>query len=110
VNYLSLENVSKTYGDKVLFKDLNLQISLGDKVALVAKNGTGKTTLLKVIAGIEAGEGEVCKIQVRKGIRIGFLEQEPVFLPGQTVTDAVFPCSIRQMKKKWRRLWPKWMI
>ncbi|MEM9823881.1 MAG: ABC-F family ATP-binding cassette domain-containing protein, partial [Bacteroidota bacterium] len=90
MNYLSLENVSKTYGDKVLFKNLDLQISMGDKVALVAKNGTGKTTLLKVIAGIEAGEGETCKIQVRKGIRIGFLEQEPVFLPGQTITDAVF--------------------
>ena len=56
MNYLSLENVTKTYGDKILFRDVNLQIGRGQKVALVAKNGTGKTTLLRVIAGLEGGD------------------------------------------------------
>ena len=90
MNYLSFENVSKTYGDKVLFDNISLQISQGDKVALVAKNGTGKSTLLRVIAGMEAGEGENHKIELRRGIRIGFLNQDPEFLPDQTVLDAAF--------------------
>jgi ABC transport system ATP-binding/permease protein len=60
MNYLTLENVTKTYGEKVLFRNIQLQISKGQKVALVAKNGTGKTTLLRVIAGLEAPEGENC--------------------------------------------------
>jgi len=90
VNYLTLENVSKSFGEKVLFKDLSLQISMGEKIALVAKNGTGKTTLLRLIAGLETGEGENRKILLRKGIKTGFLDQEPKFLPGQTVMDAVF--------------------
>ncbi len=90
MNYLTLENVSKSFGEKVLFKDLSLQISMGEKIALVAKNGTGKTTLLRLIAGLETGEGENRKILLRKGIKTGFLDQEPKFLPGQTVMDAVF--------------------
>ncbi|NBC05576.1 MAG: ATP-binding cassette domain-containing protein, partial [Bacteroidetes bacterium] len=51
MNYLTLENVSKMYGEKVLFDNIDLQVNQGQKVALVAKNGSGKTTLLKVIAG-----------------------------------------------------------
>ncbi|MBX2874726.1 MAG: ABC-F family ATP-binding cassette domain-containing protein [Saprospiraceae bacterium] len=90
MNYLTLENVTKTYGDKVLFKDLALQISKGQKVALVAKNGTGKTTLLRVIAGLESGEGETCKIQIKRDIKIGSLEQAPDFLPDQTILEAAF--------------------
>ena len=90
MNYLTLENVSKSFGEKLLFKDLSLQISMGEKIALVAKNGTGKTTLLRLIAGLESGEGENKKILLRKGIKTGFLDQEPKFLPGQTVMDAVF--------------------
>lgn len=90
MNYLTLENVTKTYGDKVLFQDLTLQISKGQKVALVAKNGTGKTTLLRVIAGLESGEGENSKIQIKRDIKIGLLEQEPDFLPEQTILEAAF--------------------
>ena len=58
MNYLTLENVSKTYGEKVLFDNISLRINQGQKVALIAKNGTGKSTLLRVISGQEAGEGE----------------------------------------------------
>lgn len=90
MNYLTLENVTKTYGDKVLFQNLSLQISKGQKMALVAKNGTGKTTLLRVIAGLESGEGETSKILIKRDIKIGFLEQEPDFLPDQTILEAAF--------------------
>jgi ATP-binding cassette subfamily F protein uup len=90
VNYLTLENVSKSYGDKVLFNKINLQISKGQKIALVAKNGSGKSTLLRVIGGQEAPEGETAKLLVRKDIKIGFLDQEPDFFDEHTVFEAVF--------------------
>jgi len=90
VNYLSLENISKTYGEKVLFRDLSLQISKGQKIALVAQNGTGKTTLLNVIAGFEAPEGENAKMLVNKDIEIGFLPQDPEFDLGKTILEAAF--------------------
>ncbi len=90
MNYLTLEHVNKMYGDKLLFKDLSLQIEMGQKVALVAENGTGKSTLLRVIAGEEAAEGERKKILVRKDIRIGFLPQDPEFTKGHNIMDAIF--------------------
>ena len=80
MNYLTLENVTKTYGDKVLFENVTLHINHGDKVALVAKNGTGKTTLLRLIAGQESGEGEKYSILLHKGIRVGYLQQDPQLL------------------------------
>ncbi|MEO1517943.1 MAG: ABC-F family ATP-binding cassette domain-containing protein [Bacteroidota bacterium] len=90
MNYLTLENITKSYGEKVLFDRINMQISKGEKVALVAKNGTGKTTLMRIIAGQEAGEGENSKIWIKKDIRVGFLTQEPDFRDGQTIMEAVF--------------------
>ena len=63
MNYLTLENITKSFGEKVLFENINLTIAKGQKIALIAKNGTGKTTLLKVIAGTESVEGENAKIQ-----------------------------------------------
>lgn len=89
MNYLTLENVTKTYGEKVLFQNISLQISKGQKVALVAKNGTGKSTLLRVIAGLEQPEGEQASLLLRRDIRIGYLVQEPEFSEGATVIDAV---------------------
>jgi len=65
VNYLTLENVNKSYGDKLLFKDINLTIAKGQKIALVARNGSGKSTLLRIISGQEGGEGENSKIEFR---------------------------------------------
>jgi ABC transport system ATP-binding/permease protein len=90
MNYLSLENVTKTYGEKVLFRNIQLQINKGQKVALVAKNGTGKTTLLRVIAGLESGEGENFRVYLRRDIRIGYLQQEPEFNEGLTVMETIF--------------------
>lgn len=89
MQYLSLENISKSFGEKLLFDNIQLSISKGDKIALIAKNGSGKTTLLKVIAGQEGVEGEKAKIQVAKDITIAYLEQEPRFLEQDTVLDAV---------------------
>jgi len=58
LNFLTLENVTKSYGEKVLFKNITLYIDKGQKIGLIAKNGTGKTTLMRVIAGREGSEGE----------------------------------------------------
>ncbi len=90
MNYLSLEDVTKTYGEKVLFNKISLQISKGQKVALVAKNGTGKTTLMRVIAGRESPEGETANIFLHRDVRIGYLEQDPDLYDGHTVLEAVF--------------------
>ncbi|MBK6564092.1 MAG: ATP-binding cassette domain-containing protein [Saprospiraceae bacterium] len=79
MQYLLLENVSRSYGEKVLFKNVNLSISKGEKIALVAKNGSGKSTLLRVIAGEEGTEGENAKIFISKEIHSSFLTQDPQF-------------------------------
>lgn len=85
MNYLSVENISKSYGERVLFEGLTFGLSQGDKVALIANNGTGKTSMLKIIAGKDVSESG--KITLRKGIRIGYLEQEPLFNDNYTVKE-----------------------
>ena len=88
MNYLSVENLSKMYGDKVLFSDLTFGLNKGDKVGLIARNGSGKTTLLKVLAGQE--EPDSGDVVFRKDIKVGLLMQDVVFEPHLTVLDAVF--------------------
>ena len=88
---VELKSVSKSYGDKLLFRDLTLQINAGDKTALVARNGTGKTSLLRVIAGEELPEGTHAERTAAGDTRVGYLRQEPIFQPGQTVLEAAFP-------------------
>lgn len=90
MQYLVLENVSRSYGDKILFKNINLSVSKGDKIALVAKNGSGKTTLLKIIAGEEGSDGETSKITISKDIRTVVLKQNPDFNPEDNAIDAIF--------------------
>ena len=87
---LELRDVSKAYGEKLLFRDLSLQINAGDKTALVARNGTGKTSLLRVLAGEELPEGTHAERHAAKGARVGYLRQETIFQPGQTVLEAAF--------------------
>ncbi len=89
MNFLTFENVTKSYGEKVLFRNISLYIDKGQKIGLIAKNGTGKTTLMRVIAGKEGSEGENAKITMRKDIRIGWLDQEPEFHPAMDVLGAV---------------------
>ncbi len=90
MNYLQLENVSKTYGEKILLDDISLNINKGDKIGLVAKNGSGKSTLLRLIAGLESPEGEKAKIIINKNIKLAILEQEPVFYGKQSLVDTIF--------------------
>lgn len=88
MNYLSVENISKKYAEKLLFENLSFGIEKGKKIALVAPNGTGKTSLLKILAGIE--KPDTGQVVVRNGIRIALLEQEPVFNPELTVLETIF--------------------
>lgn len=98
MEYLKLENVSKSFGEKLLFNRLNLTISKGQKIALIAKNGTGKTSLLRIIAGDESPEGESSKILVSKKIRMAFLRQEPE-LDGQlSAIEAVLESENEQIQ------------
>lgn len=77
MNYLSIDNLGKNYGERILFEGLTFGLSQGDKMALIANNGTGKSSMLKIIAGIDvADEGTVT---LRNGIRTGYLSQEPNF-------------------------------
>jgi ABC transport system ATP-binding/permease protein len=89
VIYLELENVSKSYGEKILFEGISLPLNKGNKVALVAKNGTGKTTLLRVAAGVDLPEGVGSRVYVHRDARMAYLSQDPDFDPRQTVIDAV---------------------
>ena len=85
ISYLQLENLTKSHGDRMIFADVTFGINQGDKIALIAKNGTGKTTLLRCIAGDEAPDSG--KITPRSGLKIGFLEQTPLLPPDMTVAE-----------------------
>jgi ATP-binding cassette subfamily F protein uup len=98
MNFLTLENVTKSFGEKILFRNINLHIDKGQKIGLIAKNGTGKSTLMRVIAGLEGSEGEAAKITLRKDIRIGWLNQEPDFHPELDVIDAVLDLNNPMVK------------
>ncbi|WP_299707119.1 ABC-F family ATP-binding cassette domain-containing protein [uncultured Pontibacter sp.] len=88
MNYLSAENIAKSFSDRWLFKNLNFGISQGQRVALVGVNGSGKTTLLNVLAGkLPPDEGSV---SVRKEVTIGFLGQNPEFDEELTVQQTIF--------------------
>tara|TARA_B100001173_G_scaffold305921_1_gene312007 strand:+ start:1304 stop:3211 length:1908 start_codon:yes stop_codon:yes gene_type:complete len=88
LNYLSVENISKSFGERVLFEGLSFGLSFGDKVALIANNGTGKTSMLKIIAGNDVSD--TGKITLRNGIRVGYLEQEPVFRDDYTINELLY--------------------
>lgn len=87
MTYLSVENLSKNYGPKVLFEDLTFGLSEGDKTALIAQNGTGKSTLLKILAGEESPDAG--KVMVAKGVDIDFLEQEPELDEALTISEYI---------------------
>ncbi|MDP4094524.1 MAG: ABC-F family ATP-binding cassette domain-containing protein [Bacillota bacterium] len=88
MNILSAEKISKSYSEKILFKDISLGINEEDKIGVIGINGTGKSTLLKVIAGIEPYDSG--NIITCNGIRIGYLPQTPDFTGGKTVLQQVF--------------------
>lgn len=95
MNYLSVENLAKSYDEKQLFEGLTFGLEQGQKAALVGVNGCGKSTLLKVIAGIEAPDrGEV---SFRKGIRVSMLRQHPDYHENATILEAVFSDDIEEL-------------
>jgi len=85
---LQVENLTKSFGDLVLFENSSFAVEDGHRTALVAKNGTGKTTLLNIIAGRESHEGG--SIVPRRDLRIAYLEQSPAYPAGLTVLEACF--------------------
>jgi len=87
MNYLSAENISKSFTDKVLFSNLSFGLNKGDKVAMIAGNGAGKTSLLRILAGKDAPDNG--KLILRNGIKVGFLEQDPDFNQSLSITKYI---------------------
>ena len=85
-SFLQIEDLTKSYGDRLLFSDITFGINEGDKVGIVAKNGTGKSTLLSIIAGNE--DADSGSVVWRNGLRVGYLEQKPEFEGNPTVAEA----------------------
>ena len=83
MNILNIEHVSKIFGDKKIFDDVSYGVQEGDKIGIVGLNGTGKTTMLNIIAGVEeVDEGQII---MQNGIRLAYLSQNPCFLEHATV-------------------------
>ena len=88
MNYLSVEQISKSYGERVLFRDISFGINQGQKIGFVAKNGTGKTSLLNILSGDDSpDEGRVV---YRKNLSVAFLSQEPHLDPNLTIEETIF--------------------
>ena len=90
ISYLQIENLTKSIGDRMLFRDVTFGIYEGDKIGLIAKNGAGKTTFLNVIAGKD--DYDSGSVIFRNGIRVGYLEQQPPFDPDQTILHRARSC------------------
>lgn len=91
MNLMTIENITKTFGDRKIFDDITFGIDSGDKIGLIGINGAGKSTLLKIIAGKETPDsGQIVKMN---GLRIGYLPQNPEFNPDDTVIGQVFNCD-----------------
>ena len=88
IPYLDVQNLSKRFGAQVLFENISFSIAEGQRVGLIAQNGTGKSTLLAMLTGHEGKDGG--EIVYRNGLRVGFLEQSPQFAPTESVLDACF--------------------
>ena len=91
-SYLQIENISKSYGPKVLFENIGFNINEGDKIALIAPNGTGKTSLMRILAGKDKSDSGG-KIMFLKDIKIAFLEQEYEFDPEKSIFDQIMSSS-----------------
>ena len=91
-SYLQIENISKSYGPKILFEKIGFNINEGDKIALIAPNGTGKTSLMKILAGKDKSDSGG-KIMFLKDIKIAFLEQEYDFDPEKSIFSQIMSAS-----------------
>jgi ATP-binding cassette subfamily F protein uup len=88
VNYLSVENISKAYGERILFEDISFGINKDQKVAFVAKNGSGKTSILNIIANLDVPDSG--QVVCRKGISIAYLAQKDDINPDLTIEETIF--------------------
>ena len=88
MNILSVENLTKTYGERILFDKITFGISQGDKIAIVARNGSGKSTLLKIIMGKDTPDDG--RVVFRNDLRIGYLDQNPEFNESSTIEENIF--------------------
>jgi ABC transport system ATP-binding/permease protein len=88
LNYLQADNLSKAYGEKILFRNISFSIDKGQKVALIARNGTGKSSLMHVLAGLEAPD--TGNIITRRGLQIHYLQQNPQLDESKTILDTIF--------------------
>ncbi len=98
MNCVTMEAISKSYGEKVLLDKVDLKINQGDKIALIAQNGSGKTTLMKILCGQISPEGENPRILLAPNVRIGYLDQEPEFESGDTIRDAIMSIDLPEIK------------
>ena len=88
INYLQVENLTKSYGDLVLFDNISFTIGEGQRIALIGRNGSGKTTLLNILAGKDTADSGT--ITPRRDLRIAYLEQNPEYAADLTVLEACF--------------------
>lgn len=95
MNYLSVENLTKSFGMRVLFQNISFGIDKGQKVAFIAKNGTGKSTLLKILAGEDGYDSG--NVVFRNGIRTGILQQTPNFNDELTISQTIFKTDSEQV-------------
>ena len=96
MNYLNVENISKSYGELVLFEDLSFSIHKDQKIAFIAKNGSGKTSILNILSGKDAPDKG--QIIVRKGLSLSFLDQEPILDKRLTIEETIFASEIPILK------------
>ena len=88
MNYLNVENISKSYGEVTLFENISFSIHKGQKIAFIAKNGTGKTSILKIISAEDTSDSG--EITCRKNIVISFLSQDPKLDENLTIEESIF--------------------
>ena len=98
MNYLTLEHITKIHGEKVLFEDLSIMINQGDKAAIVARNGSGKSSLMRIIAGEDSSDGDKASVYLNKDVRVGYLGQDPDFDHEDTILDAVLSSESEAME------------
>ncbi|WP_298472498.1 ABC-F family ATP-binding cassette domain-containing protein [uncultured Maribacter sp.] len=96
MNLLTVENIAKSFGELVLFKDLSFGINKDQKIALIAKNGSGKTSILNILSGAEAPDKG--QVNYRKGTRVSFLEQEPKMDPKLSIEETIFASDNEVLK------------
>jgi ATP-binding cassette subfamily F protein uup len=96
MNLLTVENISKSFGELVLFENLSFGVNKDQKIAFIAKNGTGKTSILKMLSGSD--KPDTGQVNYRKGIRVSFLEQEPVMNLDLTIEETIFASDNEVLK------------